>query len=233
MPRICSDRYSKAFGPHRGDTFGRSCAALPLPQRSGAAARSAWSKRYGAAGSFCAAGTGSGAFWLHVPAGRPAAFVPRDSGSHGRHLRMGSKNSAGTAKETEREIFRLGFRVRNDPSPLLEVPFCLKKDFFRNCSPCRRAWAEVFCFGNIPRMFTPFTLRIGMNWPMPTRPKHLRNWKRWPGKSFELYSALSSFGSSTFSRIATNAAGTMPDSPQISCKACGACARMPLLAPMP
>ena len=71
-------------------------------------------------------------------------------------------------------------------------------------------------FGNIPRMFTPFTLRIGMNWPMPTRPKHLRNWKRWPGKSFELYSALSSFGSSTFSRIATNAAGTMPDSPQIS-----------------
>ena len=117
--------------------------------------------------------------------------------------------------------------------PLLEVPFCLKKDFFRNCSPCRRAWAEVFCFGNIPRMFTPFTLRIGMNWPTPTRPKHLRNWKHWPGKSFELYSALSSFGSSTFSRIATNAAGTMPDSPQISWKACGACARMPLLAPMP
>ena len=106
-------------------------------------------------------------------------------------------------------------------------------DFFRNCSPCRRAWAEVFCFGNIPRMFTPFTLRIGMNWPTPTRPKHLRNWKRWPGKSFELYTALSSFGSSTFSRIATNAAGTMPDSPQISWKACGACARMPLLAPMP
>jgi|GEM_PF-415341 len=117
--------------------------------------------------------------------------------------------------------------------PLPEVPFCLKKDFFRNCSPCRRAWAEVFCFGNIPRMFTPFTLRIGMNWPMPTRPKHLRNWKRWPGKSFELYTALSSFGSSTFSRIATNAAGTMPDSPQISWKACGACARIPLLAPMP
>ena len=47
--------------------------------------------------------------------------------------------------------------------PLPEVPFCLKKDFFRNCSPCRRAWAEAFCFGNIPRMFTPFTLRIGMN----------------------------------------------------------------------
>ena len=117
--------------------------------------------------------------------------------------------------------------------PLLEVPFCLKKDFFRNCSPYRRAWAEVFCFGNIPRMFTPFTLRIGMNWPTPTRPKHLRNWKRWPGKSFELYTALSSFGSSTFSRIATNAAGTMPDSPQISWKACGACARIPLLAPMP
>ena len=117
--------------------------------------------------------------------------------------------------------------------PLPEAPFCLKKDFFRNCSPCRRAWAAAFCFGNIPRMFTPFTLRIGMNWPTPTRPKHLRNWKRWPGKSFELYSALSSFGSSTFSRIATNAAGTMPDSPQISWKACGACARIPLLAPMP
>ena len=114
-----------------------------------------------------------------------------------------------------------------------EVPFCLKKDFFRNCSPCRRAWAEVFCFGNIPRMFTPFTLRIGMNWPTPTRPKHWRNWKHWPGRSFELYTALSSFGSSTFSRIATNAAGTMPDSPQISWKACGACARIPLLAPMP
>lgn len=136
-------------------------------------------------------------------------------------------------KETEREIFRLGFRVRNDPSPLTGSPVLFEKDFFRNCSPCRRAWAEVFCFGNIPRMFTPFTLRIGMNWPTPTRPKHLRNWKRWPGKSFELYTALSSFGSSTFSRIATNAAGTMPDSPQISCKACGACARMPLLAPMP
>ena len=117
--------------------------------------------------------------------------------------------------------------------PLLEVPFCLKKDFFRNCSPCRRAWAEVFCFGNIPRMFTPFTLRIGMNWPTPTRPKHWRNWKHWPGRSFELYTALSSFGSSTFSRIATNAAGTMPDSPQISCRAWGALARMPLLAPMP
>ena len=54
--------------------------------------------RNGAAGPFCAAGTGSGAFWLHVPAGRPAAFVPRDSGSHGRHLRVGSKNSAGTTK---------------------------------------------------------------------------------------------------------------------------------------
>ena len=172
-------------------------------------------------------------FWLHVPAGRPAAFVPRDSGSHGRHLRVGSKNSAGTAKETEREIFRLGFRVRNDPSPLTGSPVLFEKGLFRNCSPCRRAWAEVFCFGNIPRMFTPFTLRIGMNWPMPTRPKHLRNWKRWPGKSFELYTALSSFGSSTFSRIATNAAGTMPDSPQISWKACGACARIPLLAPMP
>ena len=32
LPRICGDRYSKAFGPHRGDTLGRSCAALPLPQ---------------------------------------------------------------------------------------------------------------------------------------------------------------------------------------------------------
>ena len=52
-------------------------------------------------------------------------------------------------------------------------------------------------------------------------------------QKLELYTALSSFGSSTFSRIATNAAGTMPDSPQISWKACGACARIPLLAPMP
>ena len=72
-------------------------------------------------------------------------------------------------KETEREIFRLGFRVRNDPSPLTGSPVLFEKGLFRNCSPCRRAWAEVFCFGNIPRMFTPFTLRIGMNWPTPTR----------------------------------------------------------------
>ena len=230
MPRICSDRYSKAFGPHRGDTFGRSCAALPLPQCSGAAARSAWSKRYGAAGPFCAAGTGSGAFWLHVPAGRPAArqWKPWQASPGGiKELGWNDKkkqNGRSSVWDSGSVTTRL---------PLLEVPFCLKKDFFRNCSPCRKAWAEVFCFGNIPRMFTPFTLRIGMNWPTPTRPKHWRNWKHWPGRSFELYTALSSFGSSTFSRIATNAAGTMPDSPQISCKACGACARMPLLAPMP
>ena len=226
MPRICSDRYSKAFGPHRGDTFGRSCAALPLPQCSGAAARSARSKRYGAAGSFCAAGTGSCRETSRFCAARqwkPWQASPggiKELGWNGKKKQNGRSSVWDSGSVTTR-------------LPLLEVPFCLKKDFFRNCSPCRRAWAEVFCFGNIPRMFTPFTLRIGMNWPTPTRPKHLRNWKRWPGKSFELYTALSSFGSSTFSRIATNAAGTMPDSPQISCKACGACARIPLLAPMP
>lgn len=136
-------------------------------------------------------------------------------------------------KETEREIFRLGFRVHNDPSPLTGSPVLFEKGLFQELLTLPQGMAAAFCFGNIPHMFTPFTLRIGMNWPTPTRPKHWRNWKHWPGRSFKLYTALSSFGSSTFSRIATNAAGTMPDSPQISWKACGACARMPLLAPMP
>lgn len=132
LPRICGDRYSKAFGPHRGDTLGRSCAALPLPQCSGAAARSARPKRYSAAGTFRAAGTGAGAFWLHVPAGRPAAFVPRDSGGHGRHLRVGQQDSAGTTKKKQNgRSFRLGFRVRNDPSPLTGSPVLFEKGLFQ------------------------------------------------------------------------------------------------------
>ena len=70
-------------------------------------------------------------FWLHVPAGRPAAFVPRDSGSHGRHLRVGSRTRLERQKETEREIFRLGFRVRNDPSPLTGSPVLFEKGLFQ------------------------------------------------------------------------------------------------------
>lgn len=89
-------------------------------------------KRYGAAGTFRAAGTGAGAFWLHVPAGRPAAFVPQDSGSHGRHLRGGTTGLGwNRQKETEREIFRLGFRVRNDPSPLTGSPVLFEKGLFQ------------------------------------------------------------------------------------------------------
>ena len=232
MPRICSDRYSKAFGPHRGDTFGRSCAALPLPQCSGAAARSAWSKRYGAAGPFCAAGTGSGAFGcMFLPGDQPLLCretVEAMAGISGwdqrtRLERQKKQNGRSSVWDSGSVTTRL---------PLPEVPFCLKRTF-SGTAHLAAGHGRKCSASEYPRMFTPFTLRIGMNWPTPTRPKHWRNWKHWPGRSFELYTALSSFGSSTFSRIATNAAGTMPDSPQISCKACGACARMPLLAPMP
>ena len=48
-----------------------------------------------------------------------------------------------------------------------------------------------------------------------------------------VYCSAFSFGSKMFSRIATMAAGTMPEPPKISCTAWGAWARMPLLAPMP
>ncbi len=220
MPRICSDRYSKA-GPHRGDTFGRSCAALPL--------RNVPVLLHSLPGRNDTVRLGLSALLEQVPElfgrcmflpGDQPLFVPRDSGSHGRHLRMGSRRA-----RLERQKKQNGRSSVWDSGsvttrlPLLEVPFCLKKDFFRNCSPCRRAWAEAFCFGNIPRMFTPFTLRIGMNWPTPTRPEALAQLEALARqKLFELYSALSSFGSSTFSRIATKAAGTMPDSPQISWK---------------
>ena len=34
-------------------------------------------------------------------------------------------------KETEREIFRLGFRVRNDPSPLTGSPVLFEKGLFQ------------------------------------------------------------------------------------------------------
>lgn len=117
--------------------------------------------------------------------------------------------------------------------PLSEAPFCLSADIFPSCAPCRRARAAMFCSRNTRNMFIRSTLRTGMSWQMPTRPKRWQSWKHLPGGTAERYAALSSFGSSTFSRMATNAAGTMPDSPQISWKACGACARMPLLAPMP
>ena len=76
-------------------------------------------------------------------------------------------------------------------------------------------------------------LRTAQSCWMQTPRRHCSSWKHLPGKKAEVYSAISFLGSSTFSRIATKAAGTMPDSPQISWKACGACARIPLLAPMP
>ena len=38
---------------------------------------------------------------------------------------------AQTQKETEREIFRLGFRVRNDPSPLTGSPVLFEKGLFQ------------------------------------------------------------------------------------------------------
>ena len=43
----------------------------------------------------------------------------------------------------------------------------------------------------------------------------------------------SSFGSKMFSKIATIAAGTMPEPPNTSRTASGVCARMPVLAPIP
>ena len=62
---------------------------------------------------------------------------------------------------------------------------------------------------------------------------------RGTGRSFGyrfLYSALASafsLGSRTFSRIATIAAGTMPEPPKISLTASGAKFRMPVFAPIP
>ena len=136
-------------------------------------------------------------------------------------------------KETEREIFRLGAVAENDPAPLVGVPFCLEAVSFRNCSPYRKIKAATCCLKSILRRCARSALRTAQSCWTQTPRRCCISWKPLPGKKVKIYSAISFLGSSTFSRIATKAAGTMPDSPQISWRACGACARMPLLAPMP
>ena len=116
---------------------------------------------------------------------------------------------------------------------LLEVPFCLEAVSFRNCSPCRKIKAATCCLKSILRRCARSALRTAQSCWTQTPRRCCISWKPLPGKKVKIYSAISFLGSSTFSRIATKAAGTMPDSPQISWRACGACARMPLLAPMP
>ena len=116
---------------------------------------------------------------------------------------------------------------------LLEVPFCLEAVSFRNCSPYRKIKAATCCLKSILRRCARSALRTAQSCWTQTPRRCCISWKPLPGKKVKIYSAISFLGSSTFSRIATKAAGTMPDSPQISWRACGACARMPLLAPMP
>ena len=125
-------------------------------------------------------------------------------------------------KETEREIHLL-----------LEVPFCLEAVSFRNCSPYRKAKAATCCLKSTLHRCARSALQTAQNCWMQTPRRCCSNWRPLPGKKAKAYSAISFLGSSTFSRIATKAAGTIPDSPQISWKTCGACARMPLLAPIP
>lgn len=116
---------------------------------------------------------------------------------------------------------------------LSEVPFCLEAVFFRNCSPCRKTKAATCCLKSTLRRCARSALQTAQNCWMQTFRRCCSSWRPLPGKKAKAYSAISFLGSSTFSRIATKAAGTIPDSPQISWRACGACARMPLLAPMP
>lgn len=136
-------------------------------------------------------------------------------------------------KETEREIFRLGAVADNDPTPLVGSPVLFGSSFFRNCSPCRKTKAATCCLKSTLRRYARSVLQPLWSCWMRTPRRCCNSWKPLPGKKAKAYSAISFLGSSTFSRIATKAAGTIPDSPQISWKTCGACARMPLLAPMP
>ena len=126
-----------------------------------------------------------------------------------------------TQKETERMIFRLAYRAKDDP-------FCLTAGISPPCVPCPRARVAVFCSGSIRNRYIVFIPLTTKSCGMPTPRKPCRSWKRCCN-----YSALSSFGSSRLSTMATKAAGTMPDSPQMSWMACGVCARMLEFAPMP
>ena len=123
--------------------------------------------------------------------------------------------------------------LRRETVEAMTALFCLEAVSFRNCSPCRKIKAATYCLKSTLRRCARFTLRTAQSCWMQTPRRCCSSWKPLPDKKVKIYSAISFLGSSTFSRIATKAAGTMPDSPQISWRACGACARMPLLAPMP
>lgn len=134
-----------------------------------------------------------------------------------------------TQKETERMIFPAGhIGPKMTRHPWSEVPFCLTAGISPPCVPCPRARVAVFCSGSIRNRYIVFIPLTTKSCGMPTPRKPCRSWKRCCN-----YSALSSFGSSRLSTMATKAAGTIPDSPQMSWMACGVCARMLEFAPMP
>ena len=122
-----------------------------------------------------------------------------------------------TQKETERMIFRLAYRAKDDPTPLVGSPVLFDSGYFPALRTLPEGKGGSFLLRQYPE-----------SCGMPTPRKPCRNWKRCCN-----YSALSSFGSSRLSTMATKAAGTMPDSPQMSWMACGVCARMLEFAPMP
>lgn len=131
MPRICGDRYSKAFGPHRGDTFGRSCAAC----RS----RNVPVLLHDLPGRNDTVRLGLSALLEQVPELFGCMFLPGDQPLLCRETVEAMAGISGwdhrtrleRHKETEREIFRLGFRVRNDPSPLTGSPVLFEKGLFQ------------------------------------------------------------------------------------------------------
>lgn len=133
-----------------------------------------------------------------------------------------------TQKETERMIFRLAYRAKDDPTPLVGSPVLFDSGYFPALRTLPEARVAVFCSGSIRNRYIVFIPLTTKSCGMPTPRKPCRSWKRCCN-----YSALSSFGSSRLSTMATKAAGTMPDSPQMSWMACGVCARMLEFAPMP
>ena len=136
-------------------------------------------------------------------------------------------------KGTEREIFRLGAVAENGPAPLVGSPVLFGSSFFPELLTLPENKGGNILLKKYPAQCARSALRTAQSCWMQTPRRCCSSWKPLPGKKIKIYSAISFLGSSTFSRIATKAAGTMPDSPQISWRACGACARMPLLAPMP